>query len=51
MTGTEFHRSVTVTDHEGYDILLTIKKQWFDMIRSGEKQEEYRNIQAIPNQG
>jgi hypothetical protein len=23
---------------------LTIKKQWFDMIRSGEKPEEYRGI-------
>lgn len=44
MTGTELHRSVAVTDHEGYDILLPIKKQWFDMIRSGEKREEYRKL-------
>lgn len=44
MSGTELHRSVAVTDHEGYDILLHIKKQWFDMIRSGEKREEYRKL-------
>jgi hypothetical protein len=25
---------------------LTIKKEWFDMIRSGEKKEEYREIKA-----
>jgi len=23
---------------------LTIKKEWFDMIQSGEKKEEYREI-------
>lgn len=25
-------------------IILTIKKKWFDMIKSGEKKEEYRDI-------
>lgn len=25
-------------------IILTIKKKWFDMIKSGEKKEEYREI-------
>ena len=25
-------------------LVLPIKKQWFDMIRSGEKKEEYREI-------
>lgn len=25
---------------------LTLKKKWFDMIRSGEKKEEYREIKA-----
>ncbi len=25
-------------------IILPIKKQWFDMIKSGEKKEEYRDI-------
>ena len=25
-------------------IILPIKKKWFDMIRSGEKREEYREI-------
>ena len=25
-------------------LVLPIKKKWFDMIRSGEKQEEYREI-------
>ena len=26
------------------DLILTLKKQWFDMILSGEKKEEYREI-------
>lgn len=25
-------------------LILTIKKKWFDMIKSGEKKEEYREI-------
>lgn len=25
-------------------LILTLKKKWFDMIRSGEKKEEYREI-------
>jgi hypothetical protein len=25
-------------------LFLTIKKQWFDMIKTGEKKEEYRDI-------
>ncbi|WP_232297135.1 ASCH domain-containing protein [Capnocytophaga sp. oral taxon 329] len=28
---------------------LTIKKQWFDMILSGEKTEEYRDIKPYYN--
>lgn len=32
-------------EHEGFDMLtLPIKKQWFDMIASGEKTEEYRDL-------
>lgn len=27
-------------------LILPIKKKWFDMIRSGEKKEEYREIKA-----
>jgi|WetSurMetagenome_2_1015567.scaffolds.fasta_scaffold00725_25 hypothetical protein len=27
-------------------LILPIKKQWFDMIKSGEKKEEYREIKA-----
>ena len=28
---------------------LTLKKQWFDMIKSGEKREEYREIKPYWN--
>lgn len=28
-------------------IILTIKKRWFDMIKSGEKKEEYRDIRPF----
>ena len=27
-------------------LTLSLKKQWFDMIKSGEKKEEYREIKA-----
>ena len=27
-------------------LILPIKKKWFDMIRSGEKKEEYREIKS-----
>lgn len=30
-------------------LVLPIKKQWFDMIRSGEKKEEYREIKPYYN--
>lgn len=28
-------------------LTLTLKKQWFDMIKSGEKKEEYREIKPF----
>lgn len=35
----------TLTDVNGKKVLhLTLKKKWFDMIKAGEKKEEYREI-------
>ena len=31
-------------------LILPIKKKWFDMILSGEKKEEYREIKNITKQ-
>ena len=30
-----------------YDLILPIKKKWFDMILSGEKKEEYRDMKPF----
>jgi hypothetical protein len=42
----EFHhmKAVLKMQKEQKTLFMTLKKQWFDMILSGEKKEEYREI-------
>ena len=35
----------------GKTLILPIKKKWFDMIKSGQKTEEYRAANAVKNIG
>jgi len=32
---------------KNYDLILPIKKKWFDMILSGDKKEEYRDMKPF----
>lgn len=40
----EAEKQAVVSDSSNRVLKLTLKKQWFDMILSGEKKEEYREI-------